>query len=239
MQWTENGIILNARVHGERSYVLTIFTQNQGRCAGLYKTSAKTRAVIQPGNLVQAKWSARLPEHLGMWQLELIDSPSSRLLSDRLKLSALGAALSLADQLMAERHLYTELYTSLTYLINQLAQTGDWYHAYIDYELKLLNNLGFGLDLNQCAVTGKTDDLVYISPKTGRSVCREAGLPYADRLFKIPEFWLHPVEITLDQFHQALTITSYFFQKDLLEKGLPTSRINLQRYAYNGLNLGN
>ena len=90
MQWTENGIILNARAHGERSYILSIFTQNQGRCAGLYKTSAKTRAVIQPGNLVQAKWSARLPEHLGMWQLELIDSPSSRLLSDRLKLSALG-----------------------------------------------------------------------------------------------------------------------------------------------------
>lgn len=232
MQWTENGIILNARVYGERSYLLTVFTKEQGRCAGLYRSSAKTKALIQPGNLVQAKWSARLPQHLGLWQLELIDSPSCRLLSDRLKLCALGAALSLADQLMAERHLYAELYTSLSLLIHELVHTSHWYHVYVDYELKLLNNLGFGLELSKCAVTGRSDNLLYISPKTGRAVCAEAGQPYADRLFKIPDFWLHSVEITLDQFHQALAITSYFFQKNLLEKGLPTSRINLQRYTY-------
>ena len=84
--------------------------------------------------------------------------------------------------------------------------------------LSCLNDLGFGLDLNQCAVTGKTNDLVYISPKSGRAVCADAGQPYADRLFKIPEFWVHPVEITLEQFHQALTITSYFFSKRLIGK---------------------
>lgn len=228
MQWTDVGIILNARLHGERSHILTIFTENHGRCAGLYKSSAKTKAVIQPGNLVQAKWSARLPEHLGLWQLELIDSPSSRLLSDRLKLNALGAALSLADQLMAEQHVYPELYSSLSYLIQQLVHGNEWQYAYMNYELKLLNELGFGFDLSKCAATGRVDDLVYLSPKTGRAVCGEAGKPYADRLFKIPDFWLHSVPINFEQLHQALIITGYFLQKDLLEKGLSTSRINLQ-----------
>lgn len=230
MQWTDTGILLNARPHGERSHIVTIFTENQGRYAGLFRSSAKTKATIQPGNLVQAKWSARLPEHLGSWQLELIESPASRILSDRLKLTALGACLSLADHLMAERHQYAEVYTSLLDLITQLIQPTDWHQTYINYELKLLEDLGFGLDLTKCAVTGQTMDLHYISPKTGRSVCEEAGKPYSDKLFKIPDFWLIAQETKMDQFHQALIITSYFFQKNLLEKGLPNSRITLQQF---------
>lgn len=230
MQWTDTGILLNARPHGERSYIVTIFTENQGRYAGLFKSSAKTKATIQPGNLVQAKWSARLPEHLGLWQLELIESPASRILSDRLKLTALGSALSLADHLMAERHQYKELYVNLLDLITQFVQSADWHQTYINYELKLLDDLGFGLDLTKCAVTGQASNLHYISPKTGRAVCEIAGKPYEDRLFKIPDFWLTPKEAKMDQLHQALTITSYFFQKDLLEKGLPNSRVALQEF---------
>ncbi|WP_032112183.1 DNA repair protein RecO [Candidatus Paracaedibacter symbiosus] len=228
MQWTDVGVILNARVHGERSHIVTIYTKNQGRCAGLFKSSAKTKAAIQPGNLVQAKWSARLPEHLGLWQLELMESPSSRILSDRLKLNALGSALALADYLMAERHQYEELYDSLTGLITQLTHCDNWYQSYSDYELKLLEDLGFGLDLTKCAVTGTSDNLTYISPKTGRAVSAQAGLPYADRLFKIPDFWLQSQSVSPEQLYQALVITSYFFEKDLLEKGLPSSRVALQ-----------
>lgn len=230
MQWTDTGILLNARPHGERSYIVTIFTENQGRYAGLFKSSAKTKAAIQPGNLVQAKWSARLPEHLGLWQLELIESPASRILADRLKLTALGAALSLADHLLAERHEYKGVYVSLLDLITQLVQSEDWHQTYVNYELKLLDDLGFGLDLSKCAVTGQTNNLQYISPKTGRAVCEAAGKPYSDRLFKIPEFWLTLQETKMNQIHQALVITSHFFQKNLLEKGLPASRIALQQF---------
>lgn len=230
MQWTDNGILLNARSYGERSYIVTIFTEIQGRHAGIFKSSAKTKAAIQPGNLVQARWSARLPEHLGSWQLELIESPSSRILSDRLRLAALGAALSLADHLMAERHQYKQLYNSLLNLIKQIVHSARWYQDYVNYELKLLEDLGFGLDLTKCAVTGQTNGLRYISPKTGRAVCKEAGKPYLDRLFEIPDFWLHSQEIQMDQFYQSLVITSYFFQKNLLEKGLPASRIALQHF---------
>lgn len=239
MQWTDVGIILNARLYGERSHILTVFTENHGRCVGLYKSSAKTKAAIQPGNLVQAKWSARLPEHLGMWQLEMIDSPSSRLMLNRLKLNALGAALSLADQLMAEQHVYPELYSSLSHLIHQLVHGDEWGHSYVDYELKLLNELGFGLDLSKCAATGRINDLIYLSPKTGRAVSREAGQPYDNLLFKIPEFWLHSMPINFEQLHQALVITSHFLQKDLLEEGLPTSRISLQLLLREKMNNAN
>lgn len=230
MQWTDTGILLNARPHGEQSYIVTIFTENQGRYAGIFKSSAKTKAAIQPGNLVQAKWSARLPEHLGLWQLELIESPTSRILSDRLKLTALGAALSLADHLMAERHQYKELYNSLLNLITQIVHSSKWYQDYINYELNLLEDLGFGLDLTKCAVTGQSHNLHYISPKTGRAVCETAGKPYHHLLFKIPDFWLNSQEIQMGQLNQALAITGHFLQKNLLEKGLPTSRVTLHHF---------
>ena len=229
MQWNETGMILNAREYGEKSHLVTIVTLQHGRWLGLYKTSAKTKALIQPGNLVHAKWSARLAQHLGSWQIEMMDALAARILFDRLKLTALGAALSLADQLMAERHPYPHIYEKLLTLIHQIVQTNQWFLTYMEYELELLNELGFGLDLERCAVTGQKTNLMYLSPKTGRAVCEEVAQPYLKHLFKIPPFWLQGGEVPLDQFYQALLITGYFLQKDLLEKGLPVSRLQLQR----------
>lgn len=229
MKWDEEGIVLNAREYGEKSHLVTIATFHHGRWNGLYKASVKTKALLQPGNLVQAKWSARLSQHLGQWQLEAIESPSARLLFDRLKLTVLGAALSLADHLMAERHPYPSIYEKLRILIHQLLDSQGWYQAYIDYERQLLEDLGFGLDLSQCAVTGRTTGLVYLSPKTGRAVGAEAAQPYLKHLFKIPSSWLEIGEIDTQQFLQSLLITGYFLQKDLLEKGLPHSRLQLQK----------
>lgn len=230
MQWTNIGIILNARRHGENSHIVTIFTQTQGRYAGLFKTSSKTKAYLQPGNFVQAKWSARLADHLGLWQLELLESPASRILVDRLKLTALGASLSLTEQLLAERHHYQDLYTSLKRFIDFLisGSNSDWYRAYIDYEIRLLDDLGFGLDFTKCAATGTTECLIYLSPRTGRAVSLEAGKPYADKLFRIPSFWMKEEAVTQIDFCQSLNITSYFLQKNLLEKGLPNARVSLE-----------
>lgn len=230
MQWTDVGIILNARCHGESSHIVTIFTESQGRYAGLFKTSSKTKAFLQPGNLVHAKWSARLADHLGLWQLELLESPASRILSNRLKLTALGSSLALAEQLLAERHNYPDLYKLLRLFIDSLVSDKlyDWYRFYVDYELRLLENLGFGLDLSKCAVTGVAENLSYLSPKTGRAVSLEVGKPYAAKLFEIPQFWVATGSVTHQEFNQSLTILSYFLQKNLLEKGLPNARISLQ-----------
>ena len=176
MKWTDDGIILSTRVFGESGRILTLLTPGHGRHAGLVRIpKTRSRLNIETGTFVEATWNARLSDHLGQWQLETIASLSARLMPFPLPLIALGSACALTNEYLPERHPYPSLYGLLKQLIEDLAYTDNWRLPYINYELALLKDLGFGLDLSACAVTGQTDNLIYISPNTGRAVSEKAG----------------------------------------------------------------
>ena len=246
MKWLDRGIVLSARRHGESSWILSLLTHDHGRHAGLVRISKKDQVLLQLGNLVQASWSARLPEHLGTWQLELISSPLARILSDPLKLTALTSVMHLLDQVLAERHVYPTIYQSLDLFIQSLIcethadiqyQTR-WLKLYVRFELMLLEQLGYGLDLTTCAATGQQENLAFVSPKSGRAVSYEAGLPYEERLFRLPPFLIQDDDdalrdslVDLADLKDCLKMTGYFMSANLFSEGskagLPESRLRL------------
>jgi DNA repair protein RecO (recombination protein O) len=227
MKWTDSGIILSMRTHGESSRILTLLTPSHGRYAGLIRTSKSRSSVnLEAGTFVQATWNARLAEHLGQWSLETIAAMGARLLSFPLPLTALSSACCLTDQCLAERYPYPQLYEALKHLIEDLAHHPDWLISYVNYELTLLKELGFGLDLSVCAATGTRNNLAYISPKTGRAVSLEAGEPYKDRLLLLPAYWVD--DAALPDILTSLTVTGYFLNQHLSQqKGLPAIRQRL------------
>jgi DNA repair protein RecO (recombination protein O) len=227
MKWTDCGIILSARPFGENSRILSLLTRNYGRHAGLIKIpKSRSRLSIEPGTFVEATWNARLSEHLGQWSLETTAAMGAKLLPLPLPLTALSSACSLTDQCLAERHPYPHLYDLLKQLIEDLVLNPSGLTSYVNYELALLKDLGFGLDLSACAATGQREDLIYISPKTGRAVSRSAGEPYKAHLLPLPSYWVDdsaPPDIS-----RSLTVTGYFLTQHLTERqGLPTIRQRL------------
>lgn len=228
MKWQGDGLILSVRRHAESSAVVSLLTRDHGRHAGIVRLTQKNRSIVQPGNHVQANWSARLPEHLGSFQLELISAPVARVMSDSLKLTALLAMFSTLDKLLAERHIYEEIY-DLTYELLEAITSGDgvWLKLYASFELKLLDQLGYGLDLSRCAATGVTDNLAYVSPKSGCAVSQVAGSPYADRLFILPNFFLTEEVPSLEDVAQALKLTGYFIAKNFFDGVQLDTRVRL------------
>lgn len=227
MKWTDSGIVLAARSFGENSRILSLLTRHYGRHAGLVNVpKTRSRLNIEAGTFVEATWNARLSEHLGHWSLETTAAMAARLLPLPLPLTALSSACSLTDQCLAERHPYPGLYTHLRRLIEDLVQSPDWPISYINYELALLKELGFGLDLSVCAATGQRHDLVYISPRTGRAVSRGAGEPYKGRLLPLPSYWVD--DAASPDIQTSLSVTGYFLAQHLAGRhGLPGIRQRL------------
>ncbi len=192
MQWSESGIVLSARKHGESSAIVNLLTLSHGRHVGLVRggTGKRLRGVLQPGNEVTATWRARLAEHLGNYTLELAAARAANLLDDGARLAALSSACAMAETVLPEREAHASVYAGFRVLLEALESESTWPAVYVHWELGLLTELGFGLDLRRCAVTGGTDDLVYVSPRTGRAVSRSAGAEYADRLLVLPPFLL-------------------------------------------------
>ncbi len=192
MEWTDTGIVLSARRHGEHAAVVSLLTEHHGRHAGLAPGARgrRGRGLYQAGNTLSARWRARLPEHLGNWTCEPLRLRAATLLDDPLRLAALSAACALADATLPERHPYPAVYGMLTSLVETLAEGGCWRGTLVRWELALLAELGFGLDLSVCSATGTTEDLAYVSPRSGRAVCRTAGAPYAKKLLPLPPFLL-------------------------------------------------
>lgn len=192
IEWTDDGIVLSARRHGESAAIVSLLTRAHGRHGGVVLGGAgrRARGVYEPGNRVQATWRARLSEHLGHFACELTQSRAAALLDDALRLAALTSATALLDAALPEREPHARLFDSLDDFILRLCDVS--FSAclahYVRFELDLLAELGFGLDLSRCAATGQTDDLAYISPKTGRAVSATAGEPYRDRLLPLPGF---------------------------------------------------
>lgn len=227
MKWQEEGVILSIRLHGESSAVVSLLTQDRGRHAGIVRVSSRNRTILQPGNFVQASWSARLPEHLGAFQLELISSPIARIMADSLRLTAMMSMLTTLDKLLAERHPYPPIYDMAVDLIHNLTAIGQgWLKDYAFFELRLLDILGYGLDLSRCAATGQTNDLVYVSPRSGCAISQSSGVPYADKLFVLPSFILdkEATDTLKSQIAASLKMTGYFLGKYFFNGILPDHR---------------
>jgi DNA repair protein RecO (recombination protein O) len=190
MQRDDEGIVLASRAHGERALVVQLLTREHGRHAGLLRggQSPKTRAHWQIGNRLTVTWRARLAEHLGFLTGEVMDAYAARLLDDPLRLAALASATALAASALPEREPHPRVYRLLLHLIEALGADDRWAIAYVEWEIALLEELGFGLDLSSCAATGATEDLVYVSPRSGQAVSEAAGAPYREKLLPLPGF---------------------------------------------------
>jgi DNA repair protein RecO (recombination protein O) len=190
MQWSDEGLVLAARRHGERALVVELLTREHGRHAGLLRggQAPRTRAHWQIGNRLLITWRARLAEHLGSLSGELVESHAARLLDDRARLAALASAAALAASSLPEREPHPRAYAGLNLLVGALDDDDRWAVAYVEWEMALLEELGFGLDLTRCAATGTTEQLIYVSPRSGQAVSAEAGVPYREKMLRLPAF---------------------------------------------------
>jgi DNA repair protein RecO (recombination protein O) len=190
MDWRDEGILLTARRHGESSAIVEVLTRAHGRHAGVVRGGAGRRLapVLQPGALLSLEWSARLEEHIGTFRVDPIAARTAAIMADRAALAALGAVTALIAATLPERDAHPELYARTRDLVDALGAAPDWPARYALWELALLAELGFGLDLAACAVTGAADDLAWVSPRSGRAVSRTAGAPWAGRLLPLPGF---------------------------------------------------
>jgi DNA repair protein RecO (recombination protein O) len=212
MEWRDTGFVLTARRHGESAVVLELLTREHGRHAGLARggQSPKLRAVLQPGNEVAAVWRGRLAEHLGSIACELVRAHAARILDDPDRLAGLAAATALVSAALPEREPHPDVFALFESLVEGFDSASDWSAHYVGWERDLLAALGFGLQLDRCAITGTTTDLGYVSPRTGRAVSRAAGLPYHDKLLILPDFLWRKVPADGDQIALGIALTGYF-----------------------------
>jgi DNA repair protein RecO (recombination protein O) len=174
------------------------------------------RPLLQPGNLLGVTWRARLSEHLGGFNVELMEALAARALDDKLALAAIGSLTALA-RLLPERDPHPELYAATLRILRSLDAADAWPALLVKWELQLLQELGFGLDLSECAATGVASDLAYVSPRSGRAVSREAGLPYGGKLLALPAFLLDErAPASESDITAGLALTGYFLERDVL-----------------------
>jgi DNA repair protein RecO (recombination protein O) len=192
MQWEDDAIVLAGRRHGESGLVVQLLTRAHGRHAGLVRggQGRRLRTVYQIGNRVGVTWKARLAEQLGSITGELRHGHAARVIDDPPRLACLAAAAAMAESTLPEREPHPRAYDGLCALLESLDADHGWAVGYVEWELMLLAELGFGLDLSRCAATGRTEDLAYVSPRSGQAVSAEAGAPYRDRLLRLPRFLL-------------------------------------------------
>ena len=220
MQWSDEGIVLFSRVHGETSAIVELLTASHGRHSGLVRggRSKRLRPVLQTGNLVSAEWRARLSEHLGSYAIELLEARAAPILDDKIALAGLNSLAALA-RFLPEREPHSRLFEASNLVIQALGEGDHWPAVLARWEMGLLDELGFGLDLSCCAGTGATANLDYVSPKSGRAVSREAGEPYKEKLLALPAFLLPdngqnstptPTDVA-----DGFRLTGYFLNKNI------------------------
>lgn len=234
MEWSDEGIVLAVRRHGESAAIVSLLTQGHGRHAGLVRggASRRMRGFLQPGNGVSATWRARLEEHLGTLTVEPMASHAT-LYDKPGPLAALTAATALVESALPERAPHPELYHLLGELLAALDRPG-WGEAYVRWELALLADLGFGLDLDSCAATGSNDGLAWVSPKSGRAVSLSAGEPWRDKLLALPPFLTGEGGAPdIAQLNEGLRLTGWFLERHVFSAHnarTPDSRERLVGY---------
>jgi DNA repair protein RecO (recombination protein O) len=248
MEWRDEGIILGVRRHGETSAIVEAMTRTHGRHLGLVRggRSRKLQPVLQAGNRVDLFWRARLDEHLGTFQVEPLALHAARLIGSAAGVTGLQTVAAHL-RLLPERDSHAVLFDTLAVVIDHLDEPESAGELVVRFELMLLEELGFGLDLAECAATGARDDLTYVSPKSGRAVSRQAGEPYRDKMFALPAFLQAGVReaATLSDLEQAFRLTGFFLGRHVYEaRGIaePTTRdsfLNALRRAYAGRAVAN
>lgn len=230
MEWTDIGIVLGTRRHGEANAVVELMTREHGRHLGLVRGGfgSRQQPVLQPGNLVKAVWRARLDEHLGYYAIEGLDLRAAAFLSAAHALYGLNHLAALC-RVLPERDPHQPMFDLLDLTISELAEPALAAALVARFELQLLAELGFGLDLSVCAVTGGAAELIYVSPKSGRAVSRGAGAPWHDKLLGLPAF-LNADEIgapTAEAVRQGFALTGFFLARHVYEprgEAMPEAR---------------
>jgi DNA repair protein RecO (recombination protein O) len=218
MQWTEDAIVLATRKHGETSLILEALTRGRGRSLGLVRggRSKTLRATLQTGNSVHATWRARLEDHLGLFTIEPVKARAAEIIDYPLRLAGLTSLTTLA-RLLPEREPHPRIYDATLVLLDHLPEDDLWPAMLVRWEMGLLDELGFGLDLSSCAATGSNEALAYVSPRSGKAVSEAAGEPYSSRLLRLPAFLVNGGEPTTEDVRSGFALTGYFLQRHLLE----------------------
>lgn len=230
MEWRGTAILLSVRRHGESSAIIDVFSEDKGRHAGVVRggTSRKVAPVLQPGAQLDVAWRARLEDHIGTFAVEPVRSRAALVMGDRLALAGLNAVTGMLCFCLPEREAHAPLYRRTEQLLDLLGQNEVWPLAYLRWEVALLEEMGFGLDLTTCAATGTTEDLIYVSPKTGRAVSRAAAGVWANRLLPLPDALRGVGEAPDHEVAQAFETTGYFLTNhlatDLGNRPLPDAR---------------
>jgi DNA repair protein RecO (recombination protein O) len=232
MEWEAPGVVLDARPFGEGDAVATVFTEEHGVHRGLARGgSAKSRAATwQAGNLVQARWVARLADQLGSFSAELVHPAAALAMDDALTLSMLSAACAVAEGALPERGPHPRIFQGLLALIARLATGERLLAEQIRWEAALLADLGYGLDLSVCALTGATDHLCYVSPRTGRAVSEAAAGIWKPRLLRLPKLLLDDTPGGAIDWRDGLRLTGHFLERDAFghqHRPLPQARLAL------------
>lgn len=235
MNWSDDGIVLGGRRFGEGGLILDVLTRGRGRRSGLVYggASRRKRAQFEPGNTLALSWTGRLDDQLGRFDVaEARKDRASHLLDDPAALAALASITALLRAGLNEGDAAgSSLYDATTVLLDELTQPAVWPALYVRWELGLLSALGFGLDLDECAISGANDGLTHVSPRTGRAVRGSDAEDYLDRLFRLPPFLIDPrADIFTGDIDSGLRLTGYFIESRLfasVHRGLPPERERL------------
>lgn len=236
MEWADEAVVLGVHVHGEHAMMLDVLTRAHGRHAGLVRggVSRKVRADLQPGNSLHVVWRARLAEHLGSFTTEPIKARSGALMEVRERLVGLNAFTVMVHASLPEREPHEGVFGAGLVLLDAMiaADAIDWLALYVRWEVGLLTELGFGLDLSCCAATGANEDLTHVSPKSGRAVSAAAAAPYRDRLLKLPPFLLGAQNaVSPGDVQAGLALTEHFLAHRVFYphgQDVPGARLQLQ-----------
>ena len=229
MDWREEGVLLAVRRHGESAAIIEVFTEGHGRHAGIVRggASRKIAPILQPGAQLDVSWRARLEEHLGAFSVEPVKS-RAHLMSARDTLAALNAATAILSFALPEREPHPSLYAKTIALLDMIGEGEFWPVAYLRWEMAVLEDLGFGLDLSACAATGATDDLAFVSPKTGRAVSKAGAGDWADRLLPLSPALLGKGNGSRSEVALGLRVTGHFLETGLAaslgDRPLPAAR---------------
>lgn len=231
MDWRDEGVLLSVRPHGETAAIIEVFTAAHGRHAGVVRggVSRRLAPVLQPGTQLAVDWRARLADHIGSFTVEPVRSRAGAM-GDAGRLAALSSVCALLHLALPEREPHPALWADTVAFLDDVEAAPDWAETYLRWELRLLQELGFGLDLAACAVTGVTEGLDFVSPKTGRAVSRAAAGDWADRLLPLPGV-LAGAPAAPGDLALGLAVTGHFLARELAPQlrgqALPEARARL------------
>lgn len=241
MDFVSEAIVLQARKHGESSAIMETFTRTMGRHNGLVRGGAgrRMRPLLQAGNVVEVEWRGRLEEHLGYYTVEIVQALAGTYMEDRLSLAALNSIAALLQEMLPEKQPLEALYDVTKIVLERLDQPDVWPALYVRWESVMLQALGYGLDLSQCAATEATDNLTHVSPRSGRAVSAEAAKPYLDKLFALPPFLRGEPVASPQDIADGLRLTGHFLETRVQwerNRTLPEARrVMVERLRAKGL----